>query len=159
MSETYEFDNDPPTTLTTTIHLPADGILRGINGSRKVIITSSANPIVQVDSNFGDITKSAVIENIILRGTDQTEATGQTAILLEDVYNCQIRNVGIQWCKEGIKLRTNQKWCQANHIEHVRMKYIRKGILFEKSTGSTGDFGFTFIADTSMSLQTYPASD
>ncbi|XHH08614.1 MAG: hypothetical protein ACFCUE_13755 [Candidatus Bathyarchaeia archaeon] len=132
-------------TLSTTINLPNDGLLRGV-GSKQIVITSTANPIISVDSNLADSTRSAVIENIILCGN----ATN-IGIFLQNIYNCQVRNVTIVNCDIGIKLMSaNGGWSQSNHIQHVRMSYVNKGIQF--APGATNNFGFTHIEDVGISL-------
>lgn len=136
-------------TTGTTILLDEDGLLRGA-GSKQITITSSANPIIRVSSNVpGAMDKSAVIENIVLLGSNGTE----TAILLDGVYNCQIRNVAIKNAGVGIKLTAPaNKWTEATHIEHVRMAWVNIGIQFVKGDG-TGNFGFTHVDDVGISLK------
>jgi hypothetical protein len=146
MAKLIEYTSDQ--TLSQTINLDEDGILRGV-GSKQVTIYSTANPIVRVSSNFSNLHKSAVIENITLLGLNGTE----THILLEDVYNCLIRNVAIKNADIGIKLTaTANKWTEATRIEHVRMAWVNKGIQFVKGAG-TGAFGFTHIDDVGISLK------
>jgi hypothetical protein len=131
--------------LSTTISLANDGLLRGV-GSKQIVIVSTANPIISVNSNLNDITKSAVIENLILYGNGTN-----TGILLQDLYNCQIRNVTILNCDVGIKLQSTEGgWSQSNHIQHVRMSYVNKGIQF--APGGTNNFGFTHIEDVGIAL-------
>jgi len=136
-------------TLSQTINLDEDGLLRG-SGSKQITISSSANPIIRVSSNVpNNMHKSAVIENIALLGLNGTE----THILLEDVCNCLIRNVAIKNADVGIKLTaTANKWTEATRIEHVRMAWVNKGIQFVKGDG-TGNFGFTHIDDVGISLK------
>ncbi|MCW4025732.1 MAG: hypothetical protein NWF01_12000 [Candidatus Bathyarchaeota archaeon] len=132
-------------TLNTTINLPSDGLLRGV-GSKQIVITSTANPIISVNSNLAENYKSAVIENVILCGN-----TSNIGILLENIYNCQVRNVTIVNCDIGIKLISSDGgWSQSNHIQHVRMSYVNKGIQF--APGATNNFGFTHIEDVGISL-------
>jgi len=147
MSKLIEYTEDQ--TRSTTLNLDADGLLRGA-GSKQVLISSSANPIVSVGSNVsGNLHQNAVIENIVLQGVNGTE----TAILLEDVYNCLIRNVAIKNADVGIKLTaTTGKYTEATRIEHVRMAWVNKGIQFVQGTG-TGNFGFTHIDDVGISLK------
>jgi hypothetical protein len=132
-------------TLSSTINLATDGLLRGV-GSKQITITSSANPIISVNSNLGDMTKTAVIENIILYGNGTN-----TGILLQNLYNCQVRNVTIVNCDTGIKITaTGTGWSQSNHIQHVRMKSVNKGIQF--AAGGTNNFAFTHVEDVGISL-------
>ncbi|MCW4044872.1 MAG: hypothetical protein NWE94_05080 [Candidatus Bathyarchaeota archaeon] len=49
----------------STIVVPYDGRYAG-EGSKQTVIYSSADPIIDVQSNLTDITKSAVIENLII---------------------------------------------------------------------------------------------
>lgn len=146
----------------TTITLDRDGILRG-TGSKHCFLISTANPIIEVESNMGasgDYTKTAIIENLMISGWGATNPD-QIGILLNDVYNCQIRNVTIVNCGKGIQLGTTysaqyEYMTYATNIEHVRMNHVYNGITFAKEAGSTGDFGFTHITDTSMTLHPNP---
>lgn len=123
------------------------------NGSKQNTIywTPGADTIMQVESNVPDyLEKNAVIENLIIDGTGSTSATG---ILLENVYNCCIRNVTIQNCDVGIKVRiTGSNWSHANRFEHIRMINVKTGILFT-GTSSNKDFSFTTIDDVGISLK------
>jgi hypothetical protein len=133
--------------LSSTINLAVDGLLRG-TGSKQVKIRSSANPIISVNSNLSDLTKSAVIENLRIEGVNGTE----TGILLQNVYNCKIRNISVENCALGIKLTsTGSGWSQSNRMEHVRMRGVNKGIQF--APGGTNNFGFTHIDDVGISLK------
>jgi hypothetical protein len=130
----------------STINLAMDGLLRGV-GSKQISITSSANPIIRVNSNLSDITKSAVIENLTIWGNGSN-----TGILLQDVYNCLIRNITLVNCDAGVKLTaTGSGWTQSNRIKHVRMGWVNKGIQF--APGGTNNFGFTHIDDVGISLR------
>lgn len=134
--------------LSSTINLASDGLLRGI-GSKQITITSSANPIISVNSNFGDITKSAVIENLIIAGNGSN-----VGILLQDVIHCKVRNVTIVNCDVGIRLTaTDDNWAEANQIEHVRIKDVNKGIQFAPGGRSDNSRAFTFINDVGISLK------
>ena len=131
--------------LSSTINLASDGLLRGV-GSKQIIINSTANPIISVASNLSDLVKTALIENVIIFGNGTN-----TAILLQNVFNCQIRNVSIVNCDTGVKLTsTGSGWSQSNHIQHVRMSYVNKGVQF--APGGTNNFGFTHIEDVNISL-------
>ncbi|MGD6809458.1 MAG: hypothetical protein ACQCN3_07155 [Candidatus Bathyarchaeia archaeon] len=126
--------------------LTKDGRLSG-RGSKQTVIHSSADPIIDVPSNFGDWEKSAVIENLVLIGNG-----ANTAIRLQDVYNCQIRNVTIKNCRSGIWLTaTNNRWSESNSVKHVRIESTAFGVVFEKGAG-TGSFGFTNVSDVSILL-------
>jgi hypothetical protein len=134
------------TEVNGTIVVPTDGLYSG-SGSKQMVIQSSADPIIDVQSNLSDITKSAVIENLVIWGTGNN-----TGIRLQNVYNCQIRNVTIVNCYRGIKLTaTGSGWTQSNHIKHVRMAYVTNGIEFVP--GGTNNFGFTHIDDVGISLK------
>ena len=147
MSSLIEYSQDQ--TLNQTIDLPADGLLRG-TGSKIVTIQSSANPIIRVASNSSDFNKNAAIENVVLMGTNGNE----TAILLEDANNCQIRNISIRNVDVGIKLTAATTSMPSSRMEHIRMGWVNKGIQFTKGTGvSIGDFSFTHIDDVGISLK------
>jgi hypothetical protein len=122
--------------------------------SKNTTITSSANPIIRVLSNFvpyDNTLRSPLIENIVLQGVNGNE----TAILLDDVYNCQIRNVTIKNCGIGINLRNASHWTEATHIKHVRMTDVTKGIVFERYSGGEEQrsFAFTHIEDVGIALK------
>ena len=134
-----------------TIIVPRDERYAG-NGSKQTPIywTPGADTIMQVESNVPSyLEKSAVIENLIIDGTGSTNATG---ILLENGYNCYIRNVTIMNCDIGIKIRiTGSNWSHANRFEHIRMINVKTGILFT-GTSTNKDFSHTIIDDVGISL-------
>jgi hypothetical protein len=133
--------------LSSPISLVSDELLRGL-GSKQITITSSANPIISVNSNFDDITKSAAIENIIIVGNGSN-----TGILLQDVLHSKVRNVTIVNCDVGIKLTaTGDNWTEANQIEHVRIKDVNKGIQFAPGGRSDNSRAFSYINDVGISL-------
>jgi hypothetical protein len=134
-----------------TIVVPYDGRYAGVGSKQTTVWWNGADTIMQVQSNVpSNLNKSAVIENLIIDGTGSTNATG---ILLENVYNCYIRNVTIKNCDVGIKVRiTGSNWSHANRFEHIRMINVKTGILFT-GTSSNKDFSFTTIDDVGISLK------
>jgi hypothetical protein len=107
----------------------------------------------------GLFAKSAVIENLIIDGQNK----GVTGILLQNVVQCQIRNITIKNCEVGIHLRSYYGlWSEVNFLKHIRMENVTKGIVFT-TTGpytdpNTGNYypgdsaGFTTIDDVGISL-------
>jgi parallel beta-helix repeat protein len=125
-----------------------DGRLSG-SGSKQTVVQGSASVIIKVEPNVptSEWEKTAIIENLVIEGNGNN-----TGILLENVYNCLIRNVTIKNCAEGIRLTaTDNNFSEANRIEHVRMINVNKGVVFDKSNG-TGSFAFTTIDDVGISL-------
>jgi|GEM_PF-1328707 len=128
-----------------------------VDGSKKLAINYTGNGqgekvIIQVEENVesGLFQKNAIIENLVINGNGKP---GTVGILLKNVYNCIIRNVTIIDCDIGIKIEnTNNYWSQSNHIEHVMMRDVKKGVLFVGAAGS-GDFGFTTIRDVGIVLR------
>ena len=105
---------------------------------------------VQVESNFDDWSKSAVIENLIIDGNNQA---GTIGILLRDVYNCNVRNISILNCDVGIQIDISDgKWAQSNRLEHIRMTNVKKGIVFTNH-GNACDAGFTTIDDVGIRIR------
>jgi hypothetical protein len=181
-----EWTTNPPSINTTTT-IPNDGLLRGI-GSKQITLNyigsgcalnvtpnvrykqdRRQNPYITTPKPWH---KAAVIENLIIDGTGSNNATG---ILLEDVYNCTIRNVTIKNFAVGIKLTAThlfnviteqgdqttleapdtwefQNFSEANRIVHVRLEEVGTGILFDSGTGS-GSFACTTIDDVDILLQ------
>jgi hypothetical protein len=133
----------------TTYVVDNDGRYAG-NGSKQTVITSSDNPIIDVESNFNEWSKSAVIENLVLIGNGNN-----IGIRLRDVYNCQIRNVTIGNCSAGIAIEaTSGKWCESNSLQHIRILGITagsKGIVFSCADNNTS-FSHTTIDDVGISL-------
>ncbi len=137
----------------------ADGRICGTGSKQTVWGYGNVKTLVAVQSNFYDFNKTAVIENLIIDGGGYS---GTTGILLENVYNCCIRNLTIRNCDVGIHLKiSGGKWTEFNRIEHVRMSNVKQGILFS-TTGERnledpylpGDsFGFTKIDDVGISLK------
>jgi len=113
--------------------------------------------IMAVESNLPDrVAGSAVIENLVIDGnTDgggSSFGVGTTGILLQNVYNCLIRNVTIMNCEVGIKVKlTDGFWSHGNRFEHIRMINVKNGIVFE-GTSSARDFSYTVIDDVRISL-------
>jgi hypothetical protein len=141
--------------LSTTV--AADGRYAGA-GSKQTTLSGSGIVIMKVTPNVpnGDFHKTAIIEDLIIDGGKDVNGDifpGSVGILLQNVYNCIIRNVTILNCEVGIKIEnTDNYWSQSNRIEHVRMTNVKKGILFTAETGTNGDFGFTTIKDVGIKL-------
>jgi hypothetical protein len=121
-------------------------------GSKQTTIpwnATRADVIVQVESNFQNWASSAVIENLVIDGQNHSFVTG---ILLEDVYNCSIRNVTIKNCDVGITVKAKSgKWCESNSFSHIRMENVGKGIQFV-SDDSNASFSYTKISDVGIEL-------
>ncbi|MCL5876982.1 MAG: hypothetical protein M1540_04125 [Candidatus Bathyarchaeota archaeon] len=134
----------------STIVVPFDGRYAGDGSKQTTVNYSSASVIMQVESNFpNNLDRSAVIENLVIDGL---ETGGTTGILLENVYNCLIRNVTIKNCDVGIEVRiTGSNWSHANRFEHIRMINVKTGILFT-GTSTNKDFSYTTIDDVGISL-------
>lgn len=135
----------------STIVVPRNGRYSGDGSKQNTVTYTGASTIMQVEANvpgsyFSD---NAVIENLIIDGQSQS---GTVGILLQNVYNCTIRNLTILNCDVGIKIEnTNSYWSQANRIEHIRMTNVKQGILFTGTSTGT-DFGFTIIEDVGIKL-------
>jgi hypothetical protein len=126
--------------------LGKDAKLSGV-GSKQTIIQSSADPIISVESNFSDLSKSALIENLVIFGTGEN-----TAIRLQDVSGCQIRNVTIGNCGVGVDLyATADGRCDSNCIEHLRLLYNNTGIRFRCDSYPTS-FNYNVLDDIGISL-------
>jgi len=135
-----------------------DDIYAGYSSKETTIPSSSdrgANVLVQVESNFDDWGKSAVIENMVIDGNSQSGIqSGTIGILLRDVYNCNIRNVTIQNCDVGIQIDISDgKWAESNRLEHIRMINVKRGVVFTNH-GDAYDANFTVIDDVGISLDT-----
>jgi hypothetical protein len=135
-------------TLGSTINVASDALLRGI-GSKQITITSTADPIISVGSNFdSEFARSATIENLVLVGNGSN-----VGILLQDVVHCRIRNVTVVNCDVGVRLTASgNNWCEANQIEHVRIKDVNKGIQFAPGGSADNSRAFTYINDVGISL-------
>jgi hypothetical protein len=142
-------------TWNATQTVGVQAVVHGAVGSKKVIITSNADPILQVQRNpmsndnptYSGV-ESALIENLVIRGNGTN-----VGILLNDVYNCQIRNVTLENCAVGIRLLNTNHWSEVNHIEHVRMENVGKGIEFIDVNGALQrSFMSTYIEDVGISL-------
>ena len=134
----------------TTIVVPSNGLYTGTGSKQTTVSYNGASVIMQVDSNFNDWESSAVIENLVIDGQN---ASGTVGILLENVYNCNIRNITIQNCDVGIQIDicagTGPKRIGLNTF---RMINVKKGILF--TNNSTGDDeAFTVIDDVGIELR------
>ncbi len=127
--------------------------------------SSSVNPIVKVQSwtdpqvpSTLNSAKTTLIENLIIDGQNYT---GMVGILLDNVYNCWIRNLTIKNCDVGIKLKlTWGAWTEFSRIQHVRLENVKTGILFTTDgpnhdvTGFPGNStAFTHIDDVGILLK------
>jgi hypothetical protein len=141
-----------------TVTVSRNGRYAG-NGSKQTTLTyANANVIMQVEANVpgGYYHENALIENLIIDGQSQS---GTVGILLQNVYNCTIRNLTIKNCDVGIKIEnTNNYWSQSNRIEHIKMINVKQGILFTGAINNPGDVGFTIIEDVEIKLKdNYPS--
>jgi len=135
----------------STIVVPYDGRYAGSSSKQTTLNYNGASTIMKVASNVTNNSKNscAVIENLIINGKDAANSIG---ILLDDVYNCLIRNLTIMNCDVGIKIQsTNANYSLANRFEHIHMINVKTGIQFT-GTGSK-DFFFTTIDDVGISLK------
>jgi hypothetical protein len=135
-------------------------LLQGAEGRKWAIIagSSAANPLVKVQSTVFEgpdrFVHSALIENLVIDGNDQNV----TGILLENVGQCQIRNVTIKNCDVGIHLKNVEGWwSECNFLKHIRMENVKTGIKFTGSQKISnyrpGDSAaFTMIDDVDISL-------
>jgi hypothetical protein len=144
---------------STTYQIPYyDALLRG-TGSKEITLTytgSGNQAIVKVKPNMelsppNTWWETTTIENLIIDGQN---IAGTTGVLLEDVYNCSIRNLTIKNCDIGIKLSaTDDRFSEANSIQHVRMENVGKGIVFDNGNLRSGSFAFTTIDDVGIVLK------
>jgi hypothetical protein len=136
---------------SSTIPVGLDALLRGEGSKQHTVFatSASANPVLDVQENFGMWSLTAVIENLIIDGQN----LGVTGIRLRNVYNCWVRNVTIKNCDAGIQIDVSDgKWSEYNHLKHIRMINVKKGILF--TNAGTGDSaGFTTIDDVGIALK------
>jgi hypothetical protein len=110
------------------------------------IMTVASN----LPSNFAG---SAVIENLIIDGK---KMAGTTGIVLQNVYNCLIRNITIMDCEVGIRVKVTEGFLShGNRFEHIRMINVKTGIVFE-GTSSSMDFSYTTIDDVRINLSGVP---
>jgi len=130
----------------------------GSSGSKlEVINYTNSLTIMQVDSNLpDDFAGSAVIENLVIDGNDASgnAVGGVTGLLLENVYNCVIRNITIRNCEVGIRVKLTGSagdCSRGNRFEHIRMKNVKTGIVFE-GVSAAKDFSYTTIDDVRISL-------
>lgn len=140
----------------TTIELNPGDTLRG-TGSKHCRIMSSNATIIRVNSSNSDWSHTVLIENIVISGTynpGTQDFNEQVAILLNDAYGCQIRNVSIGNCGTGIKLSSSNSSMNANNMEHVRMEKVNRGIHFSNESGAV-DFSYTCITDTGIKTTNY----
>jgi hypothetical protein len=133
----------------------------GAAGSKQEVITRTStgtDTIMKIASNFTDtppFTRTAVVENLIIDGEGYANTTG---LLLENVGGAFIRNITIRNCDVGIHLRNvTGGWTEFNHLQHIRMENVKKGILFNTAgSGDDGDgdsFGHSYIDDVSIALR------
>jgi hypothetical protein len=113
--------------------------------------------IMQVESNLpNNFAGSAIIENLIIDGRkQQPNAYASVGLLLENVYNCWVRNLTIMNCDVGIRVKIADGgfWAHGNRFEHIRMKNVKTGILFEgNSSNGAKYFSYTTIDDVRISL-------
>ena len=137
--------------------VPYNGRCSGDESKQDIIAydPSQSNPlnIVRVESNLPyDFVGSAIIENLIIDGLDPSN--GATGILLENVYNCWVRNLTIMNCDVGIKVKiaNGGNWAHGNRFEHIRMINVKTGILFEGASNTDKYFSHTTIDDVRISL-------
>jgi hypothetical protein len=138
--------------IVGTIVVPYNGRLAGDGSKQNTYKYNSGYPtIISVQSNLpNNLSSSAVIENLIIDGLNLSN--NATGILLENVYNCLIRNLTIMNCEVGIRVKlTGSNWSHANRFEHIRMINVKTGILFE-GTNSANDFAYTTIDSVGISL-------
>ncbi|MCL2291664.1 MAG: hypothetical protein FWC30_01135 [Candidatus Bathyarchaeota archaeon] len=137
-----------------------DELYAGAVGSKQTVITGTGT-IMKFESNFQAtllipaFTRSVVVENLIIDGQG---AAGTTGLLLENVGGAFIRNITIRNCDVGIHLRNiDGGWTETNHLQHIRMENVKKGILFNTSgsgvKGPGDSFGHSYIDDVSIVLR------
>ena len=136
----------------STIVVPRNGRYSGDGSKQNTVTYTGASTIMRVEANIPSYPgESAVIENLVIDGSGGP--TGTTGILLENVYNCHIRNLTIKNCDIGIKVSiTGSNWAHANRFEHIRMINVKTGILFA-GTSTNRDFSYTTIDDVGISLR------
>jgi len=107
---------------------------QGLGGRKHVLSAGSSADeyVVKVQAEHFDSTKkpfmeSALVENLIIDG----KGYNIPGILLDNVCNCQIRNVTIRNCDVGIHIRSSDGlWSETNCLKHIRMENVTKGIVF-----------------------------
>jgi hypothetical protein len=145
------------TNTSSMITVPYDGCYAGTVGSKGSTLkyTGSAGgvAVLKVASNLSDLSRGAVIENLIIDGDDKSNVTG---VLLENVCNCLIRNLTIKNCTVGIKVvLTNSSSTNCgygNRFEHIRLINVKNGIVFE-GVSIAKDFSHTTLDDVGISLK------
>jgi uncharacterized protein YunC (DUF1805 family) len=139
-----------------TIAVEHDGREAGSTGSKQRIVKydGSSTPIMRVKSNISDRSCGAVIENLIIDGSNQSGnfVAGTVGIRLENVHNCLVRNLTIMNCDVGIEVQLTSEEAFSNRFEHIRMENVTTGIKFT-GTGSYKDFSYTTIDDVGISLR------
>jgi len=144
----------------STIVVAYDGRKAGTGSKQTTYTYTGASTIMSVASNMSNLDRNAVIENLVIDGTN---ASGTTGILLENVCNCLIRNLTIRNCTVGIEVKiTGNNRAFGNRFEHIRMINVKTGIRFT-GTSSNKDFAYTSIDDVGISLcvdvfDQYPAN-
>lgn len=132
-----------------TVVVPYNGRYSGNGSKQETKSYQGSNVIVQLDSNSTDLNSNGIIENLIIDGQSQADTIG---IQLQNVANCIIRNVTIMNCNIGIHLWvTGSNSMRGNRFEHIRMKNVKYGIVFEGDT-TNKDFSYTTIDDVGISL-------
>lgn len=134
-----------------------DELYAGVAGSKQEVIVGTGT-IMKIVSNFHDIppfTRSAVVENLVIDGQG---VAGTTGLLLENVGGAFIRNITIRNCDVGIHLcNVDGGWTEFNHLQHIRMENVKKGILFNTAgsgvKGPGDSFGHSYIDDVSIVLR------
>jgi len=135
LSQDTSVDSPQNVTFDDAIGAKVFGLLKGTEGRKHVLSVTNnlVNPIVRVQPtwhksiNPPEYVHSAVIENLIIDG----KGHNNTGILLENVCNCQIRNITIRDCEVGIHIRNKWGlWSETNCLKHIRMENVKTGILF-----------------------------
>jgi parallel beta-helix repeat protein len=132
-----------------TVVVPSNGRYSGDGSKQDTISYSGSNVIMQIDSNSSDLNSNAIIENLIIDGQNQSNTIG---VQLQNVANCIIRNLTIMNCETGIHLWiTGSNSMRGNRFEHIRMKNVKYGIVFDGNT-TDKDFSYTTIDDVQISM-------
>jgi len=124
----------------------------GGEGSKLTTVTySGGTEIIHVNSNESDVNSNAVIENLIIDGSDVANTIG---IQLQNVSNCIVRNVTIMNCDVGIRVWiSDASSANGNRFEHIRMINVKQGIIFAGNSGGYDKFYHTVIDDVGISIK------
>jgi uncharacterized repeat protein (TIGR02543 family) len=121
------------------------------SGSKEkgLLFDGNSPTMLCVESNLHDLARSAVVENLVINGSNGAE----TGVLLQNVCNCLVRNLTIMNCDVGIrvKLTGSGNCAHGNRFEHIRLINVKTGIVFEGTSGAK-DFSYTTIDDVGISL-------